>query len=362
VFLRHHGLFGALEDDLDRLRYETSCYPLELAYFLEVRALLKKEKLDSFQRIMDAYLIGSEAPLVEGRRSYFAGLVRRFDVYLSGRSDAVRALEHLINGVVCMKLELPLSTFSGQVLLNLQMCFKSRAPRQGIEIASRRLDYISPITPAALSAAEDFYLANSDARAKLDSAFQYVFETPTFEASVRGLILQRYLIQQLENANGVALRARRYNSKHTLGRSLAMAVLVRRQMRKVEWHGNSVPQMTLSRSEDLLLVPLSPNYPGVDFLIWVAQKKALCLFQVTLSSVSQHSSNFWESDPELQSRWRDVLGVQRFDRVWITLDVDARKSGGVRSHDGQFACSLAELLETNEALFPLLHRWSPALK
>jgi hypothetical protein len=141
-----------------------------------------------------------------------------------------------------------------------------------------------------------------------------------------------------------------------------MAVLVRRQMRKVEWHGNSVPQMTLSRSEDLLLVPLSPNYPGVDFLIWVAQKKALCLFQVTLSSVSQHSSNFWESDPELQSRWRDVLGVQRFDRVWITLDVDARKSGGVRSHDGQFACSLAELLETNEALFPLLHRWSPALK
>jgi hypothetical protein len=107
------------------------------------------------------------------------------------------------------------------------------------------------------------------------TAFQYVFETPTFEASVRGLILQRYLIQQLENANGVALRARRYNSKHMLGRSLAMAVLVRRQMRKVEWHGNSVPQMTLSRSEDLLLVPLSPNYPGVDFLIWVAQKKGV---------------------------------------------------------------------------------------
>ena len=361
VFLRHHGLFGAPEADLDRLRYETSCYPLELAYFLEVRALLKKEKLDSFESIMDAYLNGCDAPLVEGRRSYFAGLVRRFDVYLSGRSDAVRALEHLINGVVCMKLELPLSTFSGQVLLNLQMCFKSRAPRQGIETASRRLDYISPITPAALSAAEDFYLANSDAKAKLDSAFQYVFETPTLESSMRGLMLQRYLIQQLENADGLTLSAGQYKVDHVLGLPSEILSIARR-MRKVEWHGNSVPQVTLSRLEDLLFVPLSQNYPGVDFLIWVAQTKTLCLFQVTLSSVSQHSSNFWESRPVLQSSWKDALGVLHFDRVWITPDVNAGKSDGVRSHDGQCACSLSELLETNATLFPLLRRWLPALK
>jgi hypothetical protein len=172
VFLKHHGLFGASEADLDSLRYETNCYPLELAYFLEVRALLKKAKLDSFESIMDAYLNGNEAPLVEGRRSYFAGLIRRFDVYLSGRPDADRALEHLVNGIVCMKLELPLSSFLGQVLLNLQMCFKSSAPHQGSTTASRRLDYISPVTPAALSAAADFYLAYSNARTKLDWAFR----------------------------------------------------------------------------------------------------------------------------------------------------------------------------------------------
>jgi len=358
AFLRHHGLFG--EDDLDRLRYETSCYPLELAYFLEVRALLKKEKLDSFESIMDAYLNGCDAPLVEGRRSYFAGLVRRFDVYLSGRSDAVRAIEHLINGVVCMKLELPLSTFSGQVLLNLQMCFKSRAPRQGIETASRRLDYISPITPAALSAAEDFYLATSDAKTKLDSAFQYVFETPTLESSMRGLMLQRYLIQQLENADGLTLSAGQYNMDHVLG--LPSEILnIARRMRKVEWHGNSVPQVTLSRLEDLLFAPLSQNYPGVDFLIWVAQTKTLCLFQVTLSSVSDHSSNLWESRPDLQSSWTDALGVLHFIRVWITPDVNAGKFDGVRSHDGQCACSLSELLRTNATLFPLLRRWLPAI-
>jgi hypothetical protein len=260
-----------------------------------------------------------------------------------------------------MKLELPLSTFSGQVLLNLQMCFKSRAPRQGIETASRRLDYISPITPAALSAAEDFYLANSDAKAKLDSAFQYVFETPTLESSMRGLMLQRYLIQQLENADGLTLSAGQYKVDHVLGLPSEILSIARR-MRKVEWHGNSVPQVTLSRLEDLLFVPLSQNYPGVDFLIWVAQTKTLCLFQVTLSSVSQHSSNFWESRPVLQSSWKDALGVLHFDRVWITPDVNAGKSDGVRSHDGQCACSLSELLETNATLFPLLRRWLPALK
>ena len=359
VFLKHHGLFGASEADLDSLRYETNCYPLELAYFLEVRALLKKAKLDSFESIMDAYLNGNEAPLVEGRRSYFAGLVRRFDVYLSGRPDADRALEHLVNGVVCMKLELPLSTFSGQVLLNLQMCFKSSAPHRGSTTASRRLDYISPITPAALSAAADFYLADSNARTKLDSAFRYVFESPTLETSIRGLMMQRYLIQQLENANAFTLSAGRYNSDHELG-SFSKVLSVARRMRKVEWNGNTIPQTTLSRSEDLLLVPLSQTYPGVDFLIWVAQTKTLCLFQVTLSSVSQHSSNFWESRSDLQSSWSDFLGVRRFDRVWITLDVDAGKAGPARSHEGQCACSLADLVNNNETLFPLLRSWSPA--
>jgi hypothetical protein len=360
VFLRHHGLFGAPEADLDRLRYETSCYPLELANFLEVRALLKKAKLDSFDSVMDAYLNGHEAPLVEGRRSYFAGLVRRFDGYLSGRLDAARALEHLVNSVVCMQLELPLSTFSGQVLLNLQMCFKSSAPHRGNTTAFRRLDYISPITPAALSAATEFYRADSNARAKLDSTFQLIFETPTFEVSVRGFVLQRYLIQRLETANGVALRTRRYKSNHTLGRSSEI-VLVRRQLRKVEWNGNSVPQMTLSRSEDFLLVPLSQNYPGVDFLIWAAKPETLYLFQVTLSPVGRHSSNFWERGADLEQQWGAKLNVKRFERVWITPNADAGPVSVERSHQGQLVCSLADALQSNGgALFPFLQSWSPA--
>ena len=176
---------------------------------------------------------------------------------------------------------------------------------------------------------------------------------------MRGLMLQRYLIQQLENADSLTLSAGQYDMNHALG-SLSEVLSVSRRMRKVEWHGNSVPQMTLSRSEDLLLVPLSQNYPGVDFLIWEAQTKTLFLFQVTLASVAQHSSNFWESRLELQSSWKDVLGVQRFHRVWITLDVDAGTSDGVRSHVGQCACSLADLLKTNASLFPLLRFWSPA--
>ena len=99
----------------------------------------------------------------------------------------------------------------------------------------------------------------------MDDVFQYVIQTPIIETPVRGLMLQRYIIQRLETASGVTLRTCQYKSNHALGASLNI-LLVQRQMRKVEWNGNSVPQMTLSRSEDVLLVPLSPTYPGVDFL------------------------------------------------------------------------------------------------
>ena len=224
----------------------------------------------------------------------------------------------------------------------------------------RGLDYIHPVTPAARSVAYAFYLSDPTMRTKVDDAFRYVFETPIIETAVRGLLLQRYLIQRLEIASGVALRTRQYYSNHALG-DYKNTVIVQRQMRKVEWNGESVPQMTLSRSEDILLVPLSPIYPGVDFLIWAAKSETLCLFQVTLSSVRRHSSNFWQKKKNLERQWTGKLNVKQFKRVWISPNVDAGPVTSKRSHEGQLACTLADILQSNGgALFPLLQSWSPA--
>jgi len=162
------------------------------------------------------------------------------------------------------------------------------------------------------SAADAFYLSDPIMRTKVDDVFRYVFQTPIIETPVRGLMLQRYIIQRLETASGVTLRTCRYKSNHALGASLNI-LLVQRQMRKVEWNGNSVPQMTLSRSEDVLLVQLSPTYPGIDFLIWAAKSETLYLFQVT--PVRRHSSNFWEEEEDLERLWTGKLNVKRFERV-----------------------------------------------
>lgn len=194
----------------------------------------------------------------------------------------------------------------------------------------------------------------------MDDVFQYVIQTPIIETPVRGLMLQRYIIQRLETASGVTLRTCRYKSNHALGASLNIS-LVQRQMRKVDWNGNSVPQMTLSRSEDVLFVQLSPTYPGIDFLIWAAKSETLYLFQVTLSPVRRHSSNFWEEEEDLERQWTGKLNVKRFERVWITPNVDAGPTSPDQSHKGQLACTLANALQSNGgALFPLLQCWSPA--
>ena len=156
------------------------------------------------------------------------------------------------------------------------------------------------------------------------------------------------------------LSAGHYNSDHELG-SFSKVLSVARRMRKVEWNGDSVPQMTLSRSEDILLVPLSPKYPGVDFLIWAAKSETLCLFQVTLSPVRRHSSNFWQKKKNLERQWTGKLNVKQFMRVWISPNVDAGPVTSKRSHEGQLVCTLADTLQSNGgALFPLLQSWSPA--
>jgi hypothetical protein len=291
--------------------------------------------------------------MADGRRSYFALAVRNFDQKLASQPNAAAAREQLINGIVCMQLQLPVRSFSVQVLLNRQLCFMSDRPFGSAGVHSPRgLAFIHPITPMARTAAIDYYLSAPVYVQALQSAYREVFATPTLDASARGFILQRYIIQQFRAAASFALLGRQYDADHALSapRQFCSARL---QLRVVEWNGNGVPPFTLSRLEDLLLVPLTSNYPGVDFLIWKADTETLFLFQVTVRSVAQHS-DFWQNRQQLQDEWAAMLGVKTFERVWITPDVNAGVPEAARSNAGQWACSLALLKSTNSELFPLL--------
>ena len=101
----------------------------------------------------------------------------------------------------------------------------------------------------------------------------------------------------------------------------------------------------------------SAHYPGVDGMLWLADAKTLVLLQITLSSVQGHESNFWVGDDSRTSLWRNRLGARNVKELWLTPYTSA---GTKRDHTGQYVCSLAQLLEHNPSLFPMLRKWEPA--
>jgi hypothetical protein len=355
LFLQRYGWDVPATEEA-QLQYDTNGFPLELAYLVQTRSLLRDAKRDySFDAVLNTYLYGIDMPAIEGRRNYFVHVVDRFDQTL--KSEAAR--KRIVNGVICLQLQLPVSALPGQVTLNRQLSFFSGRPfGSTIASGSGRLEYIHPITPMARAAAVNFYLTDPEYTAALQVTFNQVFTTPTLEPAVRGLMLQRYIVQQLRLSTSFDLFAQQYTSGHALSRVAALC-RSRVPLRCVEWFGNDVPPAPVSRTEDLLLVPLSPTYPGVDFLVWKADVEGLFLFQVTTSSVANHRSNFWQSNLDLERRWIIKLGVKTIERIWITPDVDAGSVADKRSHVGQWVCSLGLVARKHTALFPLVQNWLP---
>jgi hypothetical protein len=118
----------------------------------------------------------------------------------------------------------------------------------------------------------------------------------------------------------------------------------------VRWNGNGLPPGEIYVAKDMLLWPRSAFFPGVD-------GKTLVLLQITLSSVQGHESNFWVGDDSWTSLWRNRLGARQIKELWLTPYTSAGKKP---AHAGQFVCSLAQLLEQNTGMFPLLRKWEPS--
>ena len=110
-------------------------------------------------------------------------------------------------------------------------------------------------------------------------------------------------------------------------------------------------------AKDMLLWPRSASFPGVAGMLWLADAKTLVLLQITLSSVHGHKSNFWAENTTLRSLWQDRLGARNVKELWLTPYTSA---GTKRVHTGQYVCTLAQLLEQNTGMFPLLRKWEPS--
>jgi hypothetical protein len=245
------------------------------------------------------------------------------------------------------------------VLLNLAICYKSDTP-QSVSFTQQSLrggpaQYIRPVTPAALQAAVVFYAPDAAYSKREVAAVSFIFQSPHASRDLKGRMLESYILQQLSAAPAFKLFGREYGAKQKLGAKPVSLADVR-GVQTVRWYGE-LPTADLDVSSNLLLWPFSCNYPGVDGMLWLAGTKTLLLLQITLSAVGAHKSNFWAANETLRNRWVDKLGPKHIRELWLTPDTSA---GHCSKHLGQYACTLVELLERNNSLFPLMLKWEPA--
>ena len=220
VFVQHERLFKdrPLDDDqLRELSVATNCYPLELALLRDAHNVLHESGAVpvTLQRCIDVYEKGNVRLGLFGRVETFAARIAAFDKRFCGEPNE---RQRLINGVVCMKLELPLSAFPYAVLLNLGICYKSDMPQSAtLTEQSQRSgppEYIHPITPAALQAAVAFYSPDAAYSERENSAVSFIFQSPQLSRPVRGRVLEDYILQQLSKAASFELVGLKYDAKH----------------------------------------------------------------------------------------------------------------------------------------------------
>jgi len=362
TFLGHEHMFEDAplnDDEMFQLRVATNCYPLELTFLRDTYRALRRRNgaAVTIQRCIDVYERGDTLLGVVGRMETFSARVSLFDERI--RPEASK-LERLINGVVCMKLELPLSTFPDAVLLNLAISYKSNVPQSHSFTAKARMDgpadYIHPVTPAALEAAMALYAPNASFSAREASAVEYVFQSLKVSRDMKGRMLEVYVMQQLSDASTFKLAGRELGENNVLATDVTTLAQAQ-EFQVVRWYGSGLPSAELDVARNALLWPRSASYPGVDGMLWLADTKTLVLLQITLSAVQKHTSNFWADDVTRRSLWQDRLGARNIKELWLTPYTSVGKT---RVHTGQYLCTLAQLLKDNTSLFPLLRKWKPA--
>ena len=187
------GLQACRWTPVAKTRVATNSYPLEMTFLRDAyRALHTRNGASvTLQRCIDIYERGDTMLGVTGLHR-----LSLFDERIS--SDKQKRLN---NSFVCIKLELPVSTFPDAVLLNVAISY---IPQSYSFTAEARLggppDYIHPVTPAALQAAMALYAPRATLSVQEVAVLEYVFQSASMPRFVKGRMLEFYILQQLSVA------------------------------------------------------------------------------------------------------------------------------------------------------------------
>jgi hypothetical protein len=214
----------------------------------------------------------------------FSNRATLFDKRIPSEPDE---LKRLLNGVVCTKLDLPVSTFPDAVLLTwplaIRATYPSRIPSPQKHAWVGPPDYIHPVTPAALQAAMALYAPRAALSVQEAAVLEYVFQSASMPRFVKGRMLEFYILQQLSVGPSFKLAGFQLGKKTNVA-SAALTTLadVRAvQQQVVRWNGNALPPGEIDVARNVLFWPNSANYPGVDGMLWLANVKTLVLLQIT---------------------------------------------------------------------------------
>ena len=164
-----------------------------------------------------------------------------------------------------------------------------------------------------------FYLTQGYLRpgGLLNATVKDILSNEAATSDSKGRTVESYVICCMEETATFVLEAQPYNGARR-GLASAETVFEARALVRYNFGSQHVPG-GIRWSQNLLLVPLNPNYPGVDVLLWDAISCVLVGVQFTVGKRS-HPMTFTS---QMQDAWVAASGAKTFRFVWATPSVDS---------------------------------------
>jgi hypothetical protein len=88
---------------------------------------------------------------------------------------------------------------------------------------------------------------------------------------------------------------------------------------------NDVPSSSFKVYRNVLFFPESPDYPGVDFLIWSTEDEVLLAFQIAINKLNdrKNADNFINgSNGSLKNKWANLFRIDESKVYFILIAHD----------------------------------------
>ncbi|GBB85238.1 hypothetical protein RclHR1_01180015 [Rhizophagus clarus] len=123
---------------------------------------------------------------------------------------------------------------------------------------------------------------------------------------------------------------------------------------------NDVPSYSMydfKVHQNVLFIPESPNYPGVDFLIWNFEDKILFAFQIAISKLNdrKNADNFTKgrNSPSLKNKWANLFEIDESNVYFIWIVPDSIVDKDTNSLFGKLHASIVSFSNIEDQ-FPAL--------